>query len=103
MLCPAMPFLRYTAQRLLLLVAVLGLAWIVGLRGLLLVVVGVFGSGLLSLVLLSRSRDAASVALSDRMSSANRRIQRRAAAEDAWDEQARAAGEGREAPGERRP
>ena len=86
-----MAFLRYTLLRVLLFVVVAALLWIMGLRGLWLVMFAILGSGMISIIALSKSRDAASVSLSNRLSKFKRRIDERAAAEDAWDEQQRVA------------
>jgi hypothetical protein len=86
-----MAFLRYTLLRVLLFLVVAALLWIIGLRGLWLVMFGILGSGMISIFALSRSRDAASVSFSDWLAKYKRRIDQRAAAEDAWDEQQRTA------------
>jgi Protein of unknown function (DUF4229) len=88
-----MALLRYTVLRVLLFLAVAALLWIVGLRGVWLVLFAILGSGIISIFALSRSRDAASVAFANRVSSIKRRMDKRAA-EDAWDEQQRTGGEG---------
>ncbi len=85
-----MAFLRYTLLRVLLFLAVAALLWIVGLRDLWLVLFAILGSGIISIFALSKSRDAASVALANRVSKIKRRMDERTAAEDAWDEQQRA-------------
>ncbi|HET6920728.1 MAG TPA: DUF4229 domain-containing protein [Jiangellaceae bacterium] len=87
-----MAFLRYTLLRVLLFLAVAALLWIVGLRGLWLVLFAILGSGIISIFALSRSRDAASVSLANRVSKIKRRVDERTAAEDAWDDQQRAGG-----------
>lgn len=84
-----MALLRYTLLRVLLFLVVAALLWIIGLRGLWLVMFAILGSGMISIFALSRSRDAASVSLSDWLSTFKRRMDERAAAEDAWDEQQR--------------
>jgi Protein of unknown function (DUF4229) len=86
-----MALMRYTLLRVLLFLAVAALLWIVGLRGLALVMFAILGSGMISIFALSRSRDAVSVSLANRAAKIKRRIDERAAAEDAWDEQRRAA------------
>jgi len=86
-----MALLRYTLLRVLLFLAVAALLWIVGLRGLGLVMFAILGSGMISIFALSRSRDAVSVSLANRAAKIKRRIDERSAAEDAWDEQRRAA------------
>lgn len=77
-----MAFLRYSLQRLLLLLATLAILWVAGLRGLWLPLVGVFTSGLLAIVVLKGSRGAASAALAGRLRAVNERIDRSAQAED---------------------
>jgi Protein of unknown function (DUF4229) len=96
-----MAFLRYTLLRVLLLVVVAALLWIMGLRGLWLVMFAILGSGMISIFALSRSRDAASVSLSNWLSKFKRRIDERAAAEDAWDEHQRAAHDDTKSGGDR--
>jgi len=77
-----MAILKYTTLRLLLFVAAAALLYLVGLRGFLLLIVALLVSGMVSLVVLSRSRDDVSSAISHRVSEVNRRIDERAAAED---------------------
>ena len=90
-----MAFLRYTLLRVLLFLAVAALLWIVGLRGLWLAMFAILGSGIISIFALSRSRDADSASLANRLSAIKERTAERTAAEDAWDEQQRAnAGDG---------
>ncbi len=55
--------LAYTAARVALFAATAGVLYILGARGLLLVALAVLVSGLVSLVLLSRQRDAMSVSM----------------------------------------
>ena len=50
------PFISYTLARLGLLAATLGIGYLFGLRGPLLIILGFLGSGLLSLVLLNSQR-----------------------------------------------
>ena len=69
-----MAFLQYTLLRLLLFLAVAALLWIVGIRGVWLVMFAILGSGIISVFALSRSRDAASVALVNRMSTVKGRM-----------------------------
>jgi hypothetical protein len=87
----AMAFLRYTLLRVLLFVVVAALLWIAGARGFWLLLLAIFGSGVVSVFVLSRSRDAASASLANRVSEVRRRMRERTAAEDAWDDQRRAA------------
>jgi hypothetical protein len=93
----AMAFLRYTLLRVLLFVVVAALLWIAGVRGFWLLLLAVFGSGVVSVFVLSRSRDAASASLANRVSNVRGRMRERTVAEDAWDDQRRVA------PPERRP
>lgn len=83
-----MALLRYTLLRILLFLVVAALLWIVGVRGFWLLLLAIFVSGVVSVVL-SRSRDAASASLANRVSHVRRRMNERTAAEDAWDEQRR--------------
>ena len=50
------PFISYTLARLGLLAVTLGIGYLFGLRGTLLIILGFLGSGLLSLVLLNSQR-----------------------------------------------
>ena len=50
------PFITYTLARLGLLALTLGLGYLFGLRGPMLIILGFLGSGLLSLVLLNNQR-----------------------------------------------
>lgn len=84
-----MAFVRYTFLRILVLLAVAGVFYLLGLRGLLLALVAIFVSGLVSLFVLKGSRDAASESLYGRLQAINRRIDERASAEDAWDDERR--------------
>ena len=61
------PFLRYTALRLALLVAVVAVLALAGARGVLLVVLAAVVSMALSYVLLRRQRDAVAIALDERI------------------------------------
>lgn len=92
----AMALLRYTLLRVLLFLVVAALLWIAGMRGFWLLLVAIFVSGVVSVFVLSRSRDAASASLANRVSGVRRRMQQRTAAEDAWDEQRRAGSDGRQ-------
>jgi type III secretory pathway component EscV len=85
-----MALARYTLLRVLLFLVVAALLWIAGLRGFWLLLVAIIGSGIISIFALSRSRDAASASVANRVAEAKRRAARRADAEDAWDEQQRA-------------
>ncbi|HTU75255.1 MAG TPA: DUF4229 domain-containing protein [Trebonia sp.] len=82
----------YTSARILLFVAAMGLLYLAGARGLLLVALALVVSALASYVLLSRQRDAMSAALSGRLVKTRRkaaelkaRLDEGAAAEDTDD------------------
>ncbi|WP_053206233.1 DUF4229 domain-containing protein [Jiangella muralis] len=81
-----MAVLRYTLLRALVFVIIAALLWLVGLRGLVLVALGLVLSGLVSFFVLRSSRDQVSVAWDRRL----RTIRERTAAEDAWDDEQRA-------------
>jgi hypothetical protein len=85
-----MAFLRYTLLRVLVFAVVAALLWIVGFRGFWLLLIAVFLSGVVSVFVLTKSRDAASAALAHRVEEIKRRMAERAAAEDAWAETQRA-------------
>ncbi|HUK70426.1 MAG TPA: DUF4229 domain-containing protein [Streptosporangiaceae bacterium] len=74
--------LAYTAARLLLLVAALGVFYLAGARGLLLLVLGAAVSGLVSFVVLSRQRDAMSGAVFSRVREFRERLDAGARSED---------------------
>lgn len=86
-----MAILKYTALRLLLFAAAAGLLYLLGLRGFLLLAIAFLLSGFVSLVVLNRTRDDVSAAITHRISEVNRRIDERAAAEDLPDADAGAA------------
>jgi hypothetical protein len=65
--------LAYTSARILLLVASLILLYLVGARGLLLLVLALLVSGILSYVLLARQRDRVSSALMGRLRNGRQR------------------------------
>ena len=50
------PFISYTLARLGLLAVTLGICYLIGLRGPMLIIVGFLGSGLVSLLLLNSQR-----------------------------------------------
>ncbi|HKA95749.1 MAG TPA: DUF4229 domain-containing protein [Streptosporangiaceae bacterium] len=74
--------LAYTAARILLFVAAVGLIYLAGARGLLLFGLALVVSGAASYILLSRQRDAMSGALMNRFRSLRGRIDEGAKAED---------------------
>jgi low affinity Fe/Cu permease len=98
------PVVLYTASRIAIFVACLGLLYVFGMHGILLIAVGFVVSGLLSFVLLNRQRDAMSAAVTERAARMRQRFDERLTAEDlddeAVDDPARSSGE-READGEK--
>jgi hypothetical protein len=64
----------YSSARLLLFAAALGILYLVGARGLLLIGLAVLVSGVISLVALSRHRDAMSGAITSRLGSFRQRL-----------------------------
>lgn len=82
----AMAVVRYTLLRALVFAVVAALLFLVGFRGLLLVVVALLVSGLASYFVLRGSRDQVSIAFDRRL----RTIRERTDAEDAWDDEQRA-------------
>ena len=74
--------LAYTSARILLFAATLGLLYLVGARGLLLVGLALVISGIVSFVVLSRQRDAMSGALVFRLRQFRSRLDQGARAED---------------------
>lgn len=73
----------YTAKRLLVLGLVLAVCYLLGLRGLWLIVVALLGSGAISLLLLNKDRDRLSVAVFDWSKRLNSRMNAAAEKEDA--------------------
>jgi hypothetical protein len=74
--------LAYTATRILLFIVVLGLLYVVRVRGFLLLGLAVLISGLVSFVLLSRQRDAMAAAITSRAGNIRQRLDEGARAED---------------------
>ena len=74
--------LSYTLGRVLLFFAALGLMYISGARGLLLVGLALLISGIISFVVLSRLRDAMSGSITSRISSFRERLDEGSRAED---------------------
>ncbi len=74
--------LAYTISRILLFAVVLGVLYLVHVRGLLLLGLAVLVSGLISFVLLSRQRDAMSGAITSRIGSFRQRLDEGTRAED---------------------
>ena len=74
--------LAYTAVRFLLFAVAVGLIYLAGARGLLLIALALLVSGAASYILLSRQRDAMAGALSRRLTSFRSRLDAGARAED---------------------
>jgi hypothetical protein len=74
--------LSYTLARLLLFVAALGLMYLAGARGLLLVGLALLISGIISFVVLSQLRDAMSGSITSRISGFRERLDEGSRAED---------------------
>ena len=72
----------YTFLRILILASFLGVGYLVGLRGVLLLVIGFLASGIVSLFVLSRTRDQVSTSISGLFQGINNRISRAAEKED---------------------
>lgn len=81
-----MAVLRYTALRALVFAVAAALLWLVGLRGLLLVVLALLLSGAVSFFVLRGTRDQVSIAWDRRLKT----IRERTNDEDAWDDEQRA-------------
>lgn len=87
-----MAFIRYTTLRLAMLIAVGGVGYLLGLRDILLLIVAFLVSGILSLVLLDRQRDAMGASVGSVFSRINARIEASTRAEDADDDERPAQG-----------
>lgn len=74
--------LTYTFLRLLILLSFLAVGYLVGLRGIALLLVSVLTSGIVSLFVLSRNRDQVSTSISGLFQGINNRISRAAEKED---------------------
>jgi hypothetical protein len=72
----------YTTSRILLFAVVLGVLYVVGARGLLLIGLAVLISGIVSFIVLSRQRDAMSGAITSRISNFRERLDEGTRAED---------------------
>ncbi|HEY2691569.1 MAG TPA: DUF4229 domain-containing protein [Streptosporangiaceae bacterium] len=72
----------YSLARILLFVATLGILYLVGARGLLLIAAALVVSGIISFVALSRQRDAMSGAISSRIGGFRQRLDEGTRAED---------------------
>lgn len=69
-----MAFIRYTTLRLAMLLLIGGIAYLIGLRGLLLAVIAFVGSGIISLFVLDRQRDAMGESIGGFFKAINSRI-----------------------------
>jgi uncharacterized oligopeptide transporter (OPT) family protein len=72
----------YTFLRILILASFLGVGYLVGLRGVLLLVIGFLASGIVSLFVLSKTRDQLSASISSGFQRVNKRIADAADKED---------------------
>jgi Protein of unknown function (DUF4229) len=72
----------YTTARILLFAVMLGLLYLVGVRGLLLLGLAVLISGIVSFIVLSRQRDAMAGAITSRISNFRQRLDEGTRAED---------------------
>ena len=72
----------YTFLRILILMSFLGVGYLVGLRGVLLLLVGFLASGIVSLFVLSKTRDQLSTTIFSGFQSVNKRIAAAADKED---------------------
>lgn len=72
----------YTLARILLFAVTLGLLYLVGARGLLMVALALVISGIISFVVLSRQRDAMSGAIASRIGGFRERLDQGTRAED---------------------
>ena len=72
----------YSLARILLFVATLGILYLVGARGLLLIAAALVISGIISFVVLSRQRDAMSGAIASRIGGFRHRLDEGTRAED---------------------
>ncbi|HXJ24608.1 MAG TPA: DUF4229 domain-containing protein [Streptosporangiaceae bacterium] len=76
------PTLAYTSARILLFVAALGVLYLAGARGALLLALAIVVSGVVSFIVLSRQRDQMSGALATRLRNWRSRLDEGARAED---------------------
>ncbi|MCX6416613.1 MAG: DUF4229 domain-containing protein [Actinobacteria bacterium] len=76
------PFISYTLARLGLLAVTLGIGYLFGLRGPLLIILGFLGSGLLSLVLLNSQRSQLGGRISGYFTSINKKLDANTRKED---------------------
>jgi hypothetical protein len=76
------PFISYTLARLGLLAITLGIGYLFGLRGPLLIILGFLGSGVISLVLLNSQRSQLGGRISGYFSGINQRLDANTRKED---------------------
>lgn len=76
------PFISYTLARLGLLAVTLGICYLIGLRGPLLIIVGFLGSGLVSLLLLNSQRSQLGGRISGYFSGINQKLDANTRKED---------------------
>jgi hypothetical protein len=76
------PFISYTLARLGLLAITLGIGYLFGLRGPLLIILGFLGSGLLSLVLLNSQRSQLGGRVSEYFAGINQKLDANTRKED---------------------
>jgi hypothetical protein len=76
------PFISYTLARLGLLAVTLGIGYLFGLRGPLLIILGFLGSGVISLVLLNSQRSQLGGRISGYFSGINQRLDANTRKED---------------------
>ena len=76
------PTIAYTSARILLFLAALGLLYLVGARGLLLLALALVISGIVSFVVLSRQRDMMSGVIASRIRNVRERLDEGTRAED---------------------
>jgi hypothetical protein len=76
------PFISYTLARLGLLAVTLGICYLIGLRGPLLIIVGFLGSGLISLLLLNSQRSQLGGRISGYFSGINQKLDANTRKED---------------------
>ena len=77
-----MAFIRYSTLRLAMLLLVGGIAYLLGLRDIILAIVALVGSGIISLFVLDRQRDAMGESVGGLISRINARIDANSRKED---------------------
>ena len=79
------PFITYTLARIALLAITLGLGYVFGLRGAILLILSFLGSGLISLVLLNNQRSQLGSRIANFFSGINAKIDANSRKEDSGD------------------